>query len=111
MPNEPNRAGQVVPMGVLAYEAGQITTTCANRRAPARQPIYRSHQLSTRIARRVTHTDALPGPSSTSNQTRPGMLQSTSQVPSASRFDRTRSIASPSLASGAESVRIAAERK
>jgi hypothetical protein len=71
----------------------------------------RSHQLSTRIARRVTQRDGLPAPSSTSSQTRPGWLQSRSQVPSSSRRDRTWSIASPSLGSGAAPVRLAAERK
>lgn len=70
-----------------------------------------SHHLSTRIARRVTQREGLPGPSLTSNQTRPGRLQSSGQVPSSSRLARTWSTASPSLGSGAAPVKAAAERK
>jgi hypothetical protein len=53
-------------------------------------PFYeRSNHLSTRMARRVTHTDGLPAPSSISNHTRPGRLQSSSHVPSSWRLERT----------------------
>ena len=72
---------------------------------------YFSHHLSTRIARRVTHREGSPWPSSTSNHTRPGGLQSSGQVPSSKRLERTWSIASPSRGSGLEPVRAAAERK
>lgn len=48
-----------------------------------------SHHLSKRIARSVTHRDGWPTPSSTSNQIRPGGVQSRSQTPSSRPLERT----------------------
>jgi membrane-associated phospholipid phosphatase len=70
-----------------------------------------SHQRSTRSARSVTQRDGLPGPSSSSSQTRPGSVQSSGHVPSSERRERTWSTASPSRGSGGAPASSAAERK
>src|SRR5262249_60317549 len=100
---------QTVPMPSAALTDPLFLTR--NRVLPRSLRRYRSHHLSTRIARKVTQREGSPAPLPTSNQTRPGRLQSRRQLPSPERRERTWLTASPSLRSGAAPVRAAAEQK
>ena len=88
----PRRAG--TPAGT-GRPAGQLLARPRRLRVGRRGGVrsrrdhYPSHHRSTRIARSVTQREGKPCPSSTSNQTRPGRLQSRGQLPSSRRWDRT----------------------